>query len=109
MVVKSVAINAYQNAMDVRARSVNNTVRDRLKKPQAPAQPFSQTLESSLEKVNDLQADKKRMIEEFASGKTQNVHELMISLQKAGLAVSMTSAVRSKLMTAYQELMKMPF
>ncbi|MDD3312370.1 flagellar hook-basal body complex protein FliE [Pseudodesulfovibrio sp.] len=109
MVVKSVAISAYQNAMELRRRSVDNTVSERLRKPQAPAQGFGETLKDSLKSVNDMQEDKNRMIEEFASGKSQNVHELMISLQKAGLAVSMTSAVRSKLMTAYQELMKMPF
>jgi flagellar hook-basal body complex protein FliE len=49
------------------------------------------------------------MIEEFASGKRQNVHELMITMQKAGMAMSMTSAVRAKVMSAYQELMKMSF
>ncbi|MDO9081765.1 MAG: flagellar hook-basal body complex protein FliE, partial [Humidesulfovibrio sp.] len=45
----------------------------------------------------------------FAAGKDHNVHELMISLQKAGLAMSMTSAVRSKILQSYQELTKMQF
>lgn len=109
MVVKSVAINAYQNAMDIRRRSVDNTVRQSLKKPQAPAQGFGETLQNSLKTVNDMQSEKTMMIEEFASGKNQNIHELMITLQKAGLALSMTSAVRSKLMSSYQEIMRMPF
>ncbi|WP_319468483.1 flagellar hook-basal body complex protein FliE [uncultured Pseudodesulfovibrio sp.] len=109
MVVKSVAINAYQNAMDVRRKSVNNTVTKSLAKPQEPVQDFSETLKESVHKVNDMQAEKKMMIEEFASGKKQNVHELMITMQKAGLAMSMTSAVRNKLMSSYQEIMRMPF
>ena len=109
MIVKSVAINAYQNAMDVRRRSVDNTVSKALKKPQAPAQDFKDTLTDSLKTVNDMQSEKKMMIEEFASGKKQNVHELMISMQKAGLAMQMTGAVRSKLMQSYQEIMRMPF
>lgn len=109
MVVKSVAINAYQNAMDVRRRSVNKTVAQSLKKPQEPVQGFGETLKQSMETVNDMQSEKKMMIEEFASGKKQNVHELMITMQKAGLAMSMTSAVRSKVMQSYQELMRMPF
>jgi len=109
MVVKSVAINAYQNAMDIRRRAVDNTVANKLQKPQAPAQNFNETLANSLTKVNELQTEKKMMIEEFASGKSQNVHELMISLQKAGLAMSMTGAVRSKIMTSYKEIMQMPF
>jgi flagellar hook-basal body complex protein FliE len=109
MVVKSVAINAYQNAMDIRRRSVDNTVAKRLKKPQEPVEGFGDTLKKSLDSVNEMQSEKKTMIEEFASGKNQNVHELMITLQKAGLAVSMTSAVRSKLMSAYQEISRMQF
>ncbi len=70
---------------------------------------FAQTMEDSLATVNDMQLEKGKMIQDFASGKTQNVHELMISLQKAGLAMDMTSAVRSKVMSAYQELMRIQF
>jgi flagellar hook-basal body complex protein FliE len=33
----------------------------------------------------------------------------MISLQKAGLAMDMTAAVRNKVMQAYQELMRLQF
>lgn len=109
MVVKSVALSAYQNAMDIRRRSVDSMVSQSLKKPQEPVQSFGDTLKSSLVKVNDLQETKETMIEEFASGKTQNVHELMISMQKAGMAMQMTGAVRSKIMTAYKEIMQMPF
>lgn len=109
MVIKSVAINAYQNAMDVRRRSVDNTVANRLQKPQTPAQGFNDTLKDSLSKVNNMEAEKRTMIEEFASGKTQNVHELMITVQKAGLAMQMTGAVRSKIMSSYKEIMAMPF
>jgi flagellar hook-basal body complex protein FliE len=109
MVVKSVALNAYQNAMDLRRRAVDTQVAERLRKPQEPVQSFQDTLKSSLVKVNDLQETKETMIEEFASGKTQNVHELMISMQKAGMAMQMTGAVRAKIMTAYKEIMQMPF
>ncbi|WP_319584305.1 flagellar hook-basal body complex protein FliE [uncultured Pseudodesulfovibrio sp.] len=109
MVVKSVAFNAYQNAMDIRRRTVDTKVAESLKTPQAPVTSFKDTLTSSLVKVNDLQETKETMIEEFASGKTQNVHELMIAMQKAGMAMQMTGAVRAKIMTAYKEVMQMPF
>ncbi len=109
MVVKSVAINAYQNAMELRRRSVDTQVANSLKKAQEPAQGFDETLKDSLTKVNDMQSEKKTMIEEFASGKTQNVHELMITMQKASMAMEMTGAVRSKIMSAYKEVMQMQF
>ncbi|CCH50346.1 flagellar hook-basal body complex protein FliE [Pseudodesulfovibrio piezophilus] len=109
MVVKSIAINAYQNAMDVRRKAVDSTVANSLRKPQAPAQGFQDTLTNSIKTVNEMQTEKNTMIEEFASGKRQNVHELMISMQKAGLAMQMTGAVRSKLMQSYQEIMRLSF
>lgn len=106
---KSVAINAYQSAMDARRKSLQSTVAESLEKPQEPVKGFGETLETSLKNVNDLQGHKEVMIEEFASGKTQNVHELMISIQKAGMAMQMTGAVRSKIMASYKEIMQMPF
>ena len=109
MVVKSVAINAYQDAMQLRGRDIKNTVADRLKKPQEPVRGFDETLKDSLKGVNDLQAEKRLMIEEFATGKTQNVHELMITMQKAGMAMQLTGAVRSKIMQSYKEIMQMSF
>lgn len=109
MVVKSVAINAYQNAMGVRSKSVNDKVAQSMVKAPKPVKDFSDTLTESIKGVNNMQAEKKQMIEEFASGKSQNVHELMITNQKASLAMQMTSAVRSKVMQSYQEIMRMPF
>ena len=70
---------------------------------------FSDTLHDSLNAVNDLQTKKSQMITSFASGETQNVHELMISMQKASLAVNLTSAVRNKVLEAYRELSKLQF
>lgn len=70
---------------------------------------FTGTVKNSLNRVNELQSAKSAAIEDFAAGRTQNVHELMITLQKAGLAMSLTSAVRSKVMEAYKELSHMQF
>ncbi|MBI9110940.1 flagellar hook-basal body complex protein FliE [Maridesulfovibrio ferrireducens] len=108
MSIKNVAMQAYSNALQTQNKfdkKFDSVMK--LGKPEENS--FTETLKTSLTSVNDLQTQKKSMIEDFASGKNQNVHELMISLQKAGLAMSMTSTVRSKVMTAYQEVLKMPF
>ncbi|BCS87881.1 flagellar hook-basal body complex protein FliE [Pseudodesulfovibrio sediminis] len=110
MVVKSVAINAYQHALNANRRTaLEKQVSNKLQKPQEEAQGFTETLQQSLKGVNDIQTEKKHMIEEFASGKSQNVHELMITMQKAGLTMQMTGAVRSKIMQSYKEIMQMQF
>ncbi|MBN2140602.1 MAG: flagellar hook-basal body complex protein FliE [Desulfovibrionaceae bacterium] len=108
MTVKSVALDAYRKAVDAN-KAFSEKVSGRLDKLNESPEGFMDALKDSLDKVNETQAEKNSMIEAFASGKQQNVHELMISIQKAELAMSMTSAVRTKILNAYQEIMRMPF
>jgi len=75
---------------------------------QPEAASFQDTIKSSLAEVNDLQTEKSAMIEDFATGRNQNVQEVMVAIQKAGVAMKMTTAVRGKVMEAYKELMNMP-
>lgn len=108
MAIRNVAMQAYTDALQTQKKfekKFDKTMES--SKPEVNS--FSETLTSSLKGVNDMQTEKRAMIEDFASGKNQNVHELMISLQKASVAMTMTSTVRTKVMTAYQEMMKMPF
>jgi flagellar hook-basal body complex protein FliE len=107
MAIMPVALNAYRTAIS-QAQSIEGQVAKGLAKPQAHKDSFSSVITDSLKKVNDLHEQQVSMIEDFASGKTQNVHELMITLQKAGLAMNMTSTVRNKVLDAYNQLIKMP-
>jgi len=108
MAISPVALSAYQNAM-ARTGAIDTKVSKSLAKPAAPSAGFGNVLTDSLKHVNDMQNTKTDMVESFASGQTQNVHELMINLQKAGVAMQMTTAVRGKVLDAYRELVKMQF
>lgn len=70
---------------------------------------FTNTVKQSLNRVQTLETEKGRAIEDFASGRSQNVHELMITMQKASVAMRLTSAVRGKVLEAYKELSKIQF
>ncbi|MDL2217012.1 flagellar hook-basal body complex protein FliE [Desulfovibrio sp. OttesenSCG-928-M14] len=109
MSIQSVGLKAYTNALQNFAKAEKATKSQGLGKTEKMAPEFSDVLASSLEKVNDLQSQRSSMISSFASGETQNVHELMIAMQKAGLAMNMTSAVRNKVIEAYKELSRMQF
>lgn len=110
MIVKSVAMQAYQNALKTQPGAQGAFGATQTKKtPGTTGAGFMEAMKGSLEKVNDMQQEKNSLVESFAAGKDHNVHELMISLQKAGLAMSMTSAVRNKILASYQELTKMQF
>ena len=70
---------------------------------------FAETLSDSLNRVNELQTEKANAIDAFASGRNQNVHELMITMQKSSMAMKLTTAVRGKVLEAYKALTKMQF
>lgn len=108
MSISRIALSAYQSVQGL-GRSIDNKVAAGLAKPEAPRESFTKTLTESVGKVNELQMEKTNMVQAFASGESQNVHELMISLQKAGMAMSMTTAVRGKVLETYRELVKMQF
>ena len=67
---------------------------------------FADTLTESLDKVNSLQKEADRAIEDFATGQTRNIHETMIAVNKADLAFRLTMQVRNKIVEAYQEVMR---
>lgn len=70
---------------------------------------FTKTISNSLNQVNELEKAKAQAIDDFASGKNQNVHELMVTMQKSSMAMKMTSAVRGKILEAYKEIARMQF
>lgn len=77
----------------------------------APAEattPFSDYVRRSVEAVNQqmLQAD--HAIEDLATGKRQDIHGTMIEMKKAEIAFGLVLEIRNKLMTAYDEIRRMP-
>ncbi|WP_027181665.1 flagellar hook-basal body complex protein FliE [Oleidesulfovibrio alaskensis] len=109
MTIQSIGLKAYSNALSNFTKAERSIQSGKLTPEPRVERSFSDTINSSVKKVNDMQSEKSTMIQSFASGETQNVHELMITLQKASVAVKMTSAVRNKVMEAYRELSKMQF
>jgi flagellar hook-basal body complex protein FliE len=109
MSIQAVGLRAYTTALNNFAKAEQKSQANTLNPAKEPVNDFSKVLTNSLEKVNNLQTERSAMVQSFASGETQNVHELMISLQKAGLAMNMTAAVRNKVMEAYKELTRLQF
>ncbi len=112
MSIQMTGLTAYNKALTDFQNTHNsmvNSARDITKEVNVIDQSFGDMVSESLTEVNKLQNSKNNMIVSFASGETQNVHELMISMQKASLAINMTSAVRNKVIEAYKEISKLQF
>ena len=109
MSIQALGLKAYTDALSNFAKAERKIQSGEQISAKPQAAEFSQMLASSLNTVNSLQAERETMVASFASGENQNVHELMISLQKASLAMNMTAAVRNKVMEAYRELTRLQF
>lgn len=65
---------------------------------------FKDVLMKNLNEVNQLQQDADKSLEDFVTGKTQNMGEVISASQKASLAFSMLTQIRNKLQDAYDEV-----
>lgn len=65
-------------------------------------------LKNTIEQVNQTQQQAEDMAAKFAAGDSNaNLHDVMISLQKANLSFQEMVQVRNKLVTAYHDVMNM--
>lgn len=68
---------------------------------------FKNTLGSFVNDVNQMQLKADKSIEDFATGKITNMHEVMISMKKAEMSFQFLMETRNKLVEAYREVSRM--
>ena len=76
--------------------------------PPAGGADFAQILQNSIAQVSQTQQQAEGMAANFAAGDgNANLHEVMISLQKANISFQEMVQVRNKLVSAYNDVMNM--
>jgi len=78
------------------------------KKIQDPFQDFRDIFSQSIKELNRLSEEANQKIQEMVVGEV-DLHEAMISLEKAGISLKLMLLVRNKLLAAYEEIMRMQF
>jgi flagellar hook-basal body complex protein FliE len=73
----------------------------------AGGEPFGEMLLDALREANRLQSHADAAIQGLASGKGNDVTEVMTAVEKADLAFRTLMQVRNKLVDAYEELMRL--
>ena len=61
-----------------------------------------------MNEVNELAAESNRSVEQMVLGK-MDIHQAMIAMEKAGISFKLLLQVRNKIITAYEEMMRMQF
>lgn len=70
---------------------------------------FGQALKAALEAVNARQQEAARLSANFERGEPgTELHQVMVAMQKANIALQATIQVRNRLVSAYHDIMNMP-
>ena len=97
--IKSITGTGINKAIDI-------TAGDEKAADGAPS--FAEFLSGAINNVNDLQKASDTQKQDFASGKTDNIQDVMIAMEKADIGFQMALQIRNKVLEAYQEIMRMP-
>ncbi|MGN7407542.1 flagellar hook-basal body complex protein FliE [Sporosarcina sp. SAFN-010] len=71
-------------------------------------QNFGSFLKDAIQDVNSAQVQSDVMTEKLVRGEDVDLHNVMITAQKASVALNATMEIRNKVIEAYQEVMRMP-
>ena len=69
---------------------------------------FKNILNSAIGEVEGARSDATKSVEQFLSGNGDDLHSTILATQRADLEFQMFMQVRNKVVSAYQEIMKMP-
>ncbi|MFN3425826.1 MAG: flagellar hook-basal body complex protein FliE [Novosphingobium meiothermophilum] len=75
--------------------------------PSGPAGSFTDTLKGALDTVNAVQQKSSDITAAYEKGEVVDIAKVMLARQEAGVAFEATLQVRNKLLTAYQDIMRM--
>lgn len=85
----------------------NGPVRSIQKPSETNGPNFKETLASFLKDVNSMQNQADVSIQKMVTGEITDVHQVMNAAEEAKTAFNMMMEMRNKVMTAYDEVMRM--
>jgi len=68
---------------------------------------FGNILNSTIEKVNQTDLNGDKAITQLHTGEAQNLHEVVLAVEEADMAVRMLVQMRNKALEAYNEIMRL--
>lgn len=69
---------------------------------------FGELLSDLLDSVNGLQNDSGKIQEALMNGDSVELHQVMIKAEEAGVAMDLLLEIRNRLISAYNDLIRMP-
>ena|SRR5690625_4671669 len=94
--VSSLSLNNFSDIHISNRRTPNNSISN-----------FKNILHTSINKLNDSQIESQKMTEDLISGNVDNLHEVMVTAQKAAITLEASVQIQRKVIDAYNEIMRM--
>jgi flagellar hook-basal body complex protein FliE len=91
-------------------RGLESVLPPSVKPAQAPERTdtsFGAVLKGAINEVNHVQAEADQAIQQLAAGNKKDIHQTMIALEKAEVSFQLMMQVRNKIISAYEEIMRM--
>lgn len=73
----------------------------------AAAPGFAQWVEHEVSSLNTQLVKAEQGVQQLATGTAENLHDVMLQLEQARLAMQVAAQVRSRIVEAYQDVMRM--
>lgn len=70
-------------------------------------QSFADVLSNAINSVDETMKTSNQQVQAFIAGETDNVHDVMISMQRAQISFEMMVEIRNKAVETYQEISRM--
>lgn len=97
------ASNILQKAVDMEQVSPEREIATEKENNQS----FSEVLSEAINGVDQTMKVSDAKVQQFVAGETDNVHEVMISMQRAKLSFDLMVEIRNKVVETYQEVSRM--
>lgn len=98
--IPSEAVGKAGSALGAHLRTVESPV------PEAGKGSFKDMLSGLVSQVDGLQKDADASIRGLMAGEDVRIHDVTIKMQEAGVAFDLMMEIRTKLMDAYQQIVK---
>jgi len=68
---------------------------------------FAEMLSDAIGETNAAQLKADKAVADLATGRADNIHEVMLSMEEADISMRMLVQMRNKVVEAYQEIIRM--
>lgn len=82
-------------------------LKQELKPVQAGNHSFSDMLTDAINSVDQAMKESDQKVQSFVAGETENVHDVMISMQRAKISFQLMTEIRNKAIETYHEISRM--